>query len=155
MASNDKVAELLIKAGADVNITDEVSYSHACAIVNKLVYYVIWRLTSVSCEAKKNQHAWVTSGLHDHYSELFTCTTALKFANTTIKAPKCYTFVIRDLAWRLHTSSFRRPSDLSGLIFKHYINLYNQTALFGIDASYNYLLQFNMCVTDTVTCKMM
>ena len=53
-ASDDKVAELLIKAGADINITDEVSYSHACAIVNKLVYYVISRLTSVSCEAKKN-----------------------------------------------------------------------------------------------------
>ena len=70
-----------------MNITDEVSYSHVCAIVNKLVYYIISRITSVSCEVKKNQHAWVTSTLHNHYSELFTCNTALKFAYTTTKAP--------------------------------------------------------------------
>ena len=33
----------------------------------------------VSHEAKKNQHVRASSGLHDHYSELFTQMTALKF----------------------------------------------------------------------------
>ena len=33
----------------------------------------------VSHEAKKKQHARASSGLRDHYSELFTQMTALKF----------------------------------------------------------------------------
>ena len=39
----------------------------------------ITRLTVVSREAKKKQHARASSGLHDHYSELFTRMSALKF----------------------------------------------------------------------------
>ena len=37
------------------------------------------RLTVVSHEAKKKQHAHTSSGLCDHYSELFTWMAALKF----------------------------------------------------------------------------
>ena len=37
------------------------------------------RLTVVSREAKKKQHAHASSGLRDHYSELFTRMAALKF----------------------------------------------------------------------------
>ena len=37
------------------------------------------RLTVVSREAKKKQHACVSSGPRDHYSELFTRMAALKF----------------------------------------------------------------------------
>ena len=37
------------------------------------------RLTVVSREAKKKQHACASSGLRDHYSELFTRMAALKF----------------------------------------------------------------------------
>ena len=37
------------------------------------------RLTVVSREAKKKQHARASSGLRDHYSELFTWMAALKF----------------------------------------------------------------------------
>ena len=40
---------------------------------------MISRLTVVSREAKKKQYARVSSGLHDHYSELFTRMAALKF----------------------------------------------------------------------------
>ena len=39
----------------------------------------ISRLTVVSREAKKKQHARASSGLRDHYSELFTWMAALKF----------------------------------------------------------------------------
>ena len=37
------------------------------------------RLTVVSREAKKKQHARASSGIRDHYSELFTRMAALKF----------------------------------------------------------------------------
>ena len=37
------------------------------------------RLTVVSREAKKKQHACASSGPRDHYSELFTRMAALKF----------------------------------------------------------------------------
>ena len=37
------------------------------------------RFTVVSREAKKKQHARASSGLRDHYSELFTRMAALKF----------------------------------------------------------------------------
>ena len=37
------------------------------------------RLTVVSREAKKKQHACASSGPRDHYSELFTWMAALKF----------------------------------------------------------------------------
>ena len=36
------------------------------------------RRAVVSCEAKKKQHACASSGLRDHYSELFTWTAAVK-----------------------------------------------------------------------------
>ena len=39
------------------------------------------RLTVMSDEAKEKQHACTSSGLHDHYSELFTQMAALKFVN--------------------------------------------------------------------------
>ena len=41
----------------------------------------------VSCEAKKKQHAYTSSGLCDHYSELFTCTAVLKFENAVTQQP--------------------------------------------------------------------
>ena len=44
-----------------------------------LVEMDVSRLTVVSREAKKKQHARVSSGLRDHYSELFTQMAALKF----------------------------------------------------------------------------
>ena len=57
--------------------------------INKLIYpiyvqkpgtvNVISRLTVVSREAKKKQHACASSGPRDHYSELFTRMAALKF----------------------------------------------------------------------------
>ena len=43
------------------------------------------RLTVVSREAKKKQHA---SGLRDRYRELFTSAAALKFANAVPEWPK-------------------------------------------------------------------
>ena len=39
----------------------------------------------VSCEAKKKQHACASSGLRDHYSELFTRMEALKLKNAVTK----------------------------------------------------------------------
>ena len=41
----------------------------------------------VSREAKKKQHARASSGLHDHYIELFTRMAALKFKNTVTQPP--------------------------------------------------------------------
>ena len=43
------------------------------------LYNEVSRLTVVSREAKKKQHARASSGLRDHYSELFTRMAALKF----------------------------------------------------------------------------
>ena len=43
------------------------------------MYVCISRLTVVSREAKKKQHACASSGPRDHYSELFTRMAALKF----------------------------------------------------------------------------
>ena len=40
---------------------------------------IVSRLTVVSREAKKKQHACASSGPRDHYSELFTRMAALKF----------------------------------------------------------------------------
>ena len=37
------------------------------------------RLTVVNRQAKKKQHAYASSGLRDHYSELFTQMAAIKF----------------------------------------------------------------------------
>ena len=45
------------------------------------------RLTVVSREAKKKQHARASSGLRDHYSELFTQMAALKFENAVTQPP--------------------------------------------------------------------
>ena len=47
----------------------------------------ISRLTVVSREAKKKQHARASSGLRDHYSELFTRIAALKFENAVTQPP--------------------------------------------------------------------
>ena len=41
--------------------------------------FISSRLAVVSREAKKKQHARASSGLRDHYSELFTRMAALKF----------------------------------------------------------------------------
>ena len=46
------------------------------------------RLMVVSREAKKKQHARASSGLRDHYSELFTWMAALKFENTVTQPPQ-------------------------------------------------------------------
>ena len=45
------------------------------------------RLTVVSREAKKKQHACASSGPRDHYSELFTRMAALKFENAVTQPP--------------------------------------------------------------------
>ena len=42
----------------------------------------------VSHKAKKKQHAHVSSGLRDHYSELFTQLAALKFENAITQPPQ-------------------------------------------------------------------
>ena len=52
---------------------------HYEVLVHKLKYLSESRLTVVSREAKKKQHARASSGLRDHYSELFTRMAALKF----------------------------------------------------------------------------
>ena len=44
-------------------------------------------LTVVNCEAKEKQHACVSSGPHNHYSELFTWIAALKFENIVTQQP--------------------------------------------------------------------
>ena len=41
----------------------------------------------VSREAKKKQHAHVSSSLRDHYSELFIRMAALKFVNAVTQIP--------------------------------------------------------------------
>ena len=47
------------------------------------VYFNVRRIASrqavVSCEAKKKQHAYTSSGLHNHYSELSTQMAGLDF----------------------------------------------------------------------------
>ena len=45
----------------------------------QLLFFLLSRLTVVSREAKKKQHACASSGPRDHYSELFTRMAALKF----------------------------------------------------------------------------
>ena len=45
----------------------------------KAVQTYVSRLTVVSREAKKKQHACASSGPRDHYSELFSRMAALKF----------------------------------------------------------------------------
>ena len=52
-----------------------------------VTYCIISRLTVVSREAKKKQHARASSGLRDHYSELFTRMAALKFENAVTQPP--------------------------------------------------------------------
>ena len=57
-----------------------LSYTHNKFILNALLELVhVSRLTVVSREAKKKQHACASSGPRDHYSELFTWMAALKF----------------------------------------------------------------------------
>ena len=48
---------------------------------------ILSRLTVVSHEAKKKQHARASSGLCDHYSELFTRMASLKFENAVTQPP--------------------------------------------------------------------
>ena len=47
----------------------------------------ISRLTVVSREAKKKQHACASSGPRDHYSELLTRMAALKILNAVTQPP--------------------------------------------------------------------
>ena len=56
-------------------------YSQVCYKYKYLQFnkYTESRLTVVSREAKKKQHACASSGPRDHYSELFTRMAALKF----------------------------------------------------------------------------
>ena len=66
-----------------------VSVEHEHTIVGRIKCHVVFvvfagchmgsRLTVVSREAKKKQHACASSGPRDHYSELFTRMAALKF----------------------------------------------------------------------------
>ena len=51
------------------------------------LYSYISRLTVVSRESKKKQHACAYSGPSDHYSELFTRMAALKFKNAVTQPP--------------------------------------------------------------------
>ena len=55
-----------------------VTVIQICAYIHMYVHNRS-RLTVVSREAKKKQHARASSGLRDHYSELFTRMAALKF----------------------------------------------------------------------------
>ena len=57
----------------------------------------ISRLTVVSYEAKK-QHADTSSGLRDHYSELFTWMEALKFENAITQLLLQFAYLITDIA---------------------------------------------------------
>ena len=67
----------------------EIGYS--LKYVDVLLYKpAISRFTVVSREAKKKQHAHASTGLPDHYSELFTWMAALKFENT-VTQPNIYT----------------------------------------------------------------
>ena len=61
----------------EAKIVELIDYKGDCIIYNKL--HQVSRLTVVSREAKKKQHARASSGLRDHYSELFTWMAALKF----------------------------------------------------------------------------
>ena len=56
----------------------------------KGVSLFISRLKLVSGKAKKKQHAHLSSGLYDQYSELFTLMAALKFDNTVANLGPAY-----------------------------------------------------------------
>ena len=55
-------------------------FQHFC-YTRTVAIMITSRLMVVSREAKKKQHAHTSSGLCDHYSELFTWMAALKFEN--------------------------------------------------------------------------
>ena len=57
------------------------TYVHTYIHIGNYIYVRTSRLTVVSHEAKKKQHACAFSGPRDHYSELFTRMAALKFLN--------------------------------------------------------------------------
>ena len=57
----------------DLLIVDKIHFFETYALTR------LSRLTVVSLEAKKKQHACASSGPRDHYSELFTRMAALKF----------------------------------------------------------------------------
>ena len=75
-----------------------------CCSVHNLTYYTQYythektcassRLKAVSC---KDKNAYTSSGLCNHYSELFTCTVALKFTNPVTKLPKLLSLSSTDL----------------------------------------------------------
>ena len=54
-------------------------YIYIYVYIYMYIYICISRLTVVSREAKKKQHACAFSGPRDHYSELFTRMAALNF----------------------------------------------------------------------------
>ena len=56
-------------------------------IVSTIQGIILSRLTVVSCKAKKKQHTCASSGLRDHYSELFIWMAALKFENAVTQPP--------------------------------------------------------------------
>ena len=62
--------------GGDLHLHNSLLYMH---IFQLIAISYISRLTVVSREAKKKQHACVSSGPCDHYCELFTRMAALKF----------------------------------------------------------------------------
>ena len=61
------------------NYTVFVSLTFVDICLCGLINIQLSRLTVVSREAKKKQHACASSGPRDHYSELFTQMAALKF----------------------------------------------------------------------------
>ena len=63
------------------NVTSSMHYKIAASgdALESIDNTYVSRLTVVSREAKKKQHACASSGLRDHYSELFTRMAALKF----------------------------------------------------------------------------
>ena len=58
-----------------------MQFQHQKTTFNKCMYEIACqsRLTVVSREANKKQHACASSGQRDHYSELFTRMAVLKF----------------------------------------------------------------------------
>ena len=51
----------------------------------------------MSHKANKKQHACVSSGLRDHYSELFKQMAALKFENVQLSHNSSFAYLITDL----------------------------------------------------------
>ena len=70
------ISYVILLSNIDVLCSYVASYNYITTL--QLASYIS-RLTVVSREAKKKQHACASSGPRDHYSELFTRMAALKF----------------------------------------------------------------------------